>query len=225
MSMSRPPSLVVPAGICDDNDWQRRLQGRIEAAVRLPAPTVVCALLSESEMDAIFDYAQQMPKGAAGWVRYGSAHEALFLHHGYTMADGVWRTFPQAHPTLFAKLLSTVRSRAHAARLCSHSESLNVRCIEFHEYTPGGGLTDLGHTDQGSTLTFSVALTPSDEYEGGRFSTTDACGVRTHELERGEAIVFCSDMVHNVSTLESGTRHSLVVELWKGAPNARDRFG
>lgn len=91
-------------------------------------------------------------------------------------------------------------------------------------------MTDLGHNDQGSTLTFSVQLSPpGDPSNGGRFTTTSwSAGAQTgvvtqHELGSGDAIVFDSNMVHNVTTLESGVRHSLVVELWAGKTNCVDR--
>lgn len=66
---------------------------------------------------------------------------------------------------------------------------------------------------------------PEPSEHGGRFTTTDSEGVTTvHELERGDAILFCSETVHNVTTLTNGQRNSLVIELWTGAANRRDRF-
>ena len=61
---------------------------------------------------------------------------------------------------------------------------------------------------------------------GGRFSTTDAAGVTTthNDVRRGDAILLCSEMVHNVSAVASGERNSLVIELWKGRRNRRDRL-
>ena len=102
-----------------------------------------------------------------------------------------------------------------------------VRCIELHLYTTGGGLTDPGHYDQGSVLTLSVQLSPQAPGEnGGRFLTTDGAGVATvHELAPGDAIVLCSSMLHNVSTLANGhVRNSLIIELWEGRTNRTDRF-
>ena len=225
--MMPPPPIIVPSGRVDEQDvrQQRRLQRRLQKASALPAPRILRGVMSESQMADCFAYAAKMPT-ESGWVNYGNAHEALFLHHGYAAkSDGIWKTFPQAHPGTFAKLLSDVRKQADEWKLCPLSEELSVRCIEFHTYTAGGGLTDLGHTDQGSILTFSVQLSPPGEAaRGGRFSTTDATGETVHELEQGDAILFCSEQVHNVSTLQSGTRNSLVVELWRGETNKRDRF-
>lgn len=81
------------------------------------------------------------------------------------------------------------------------------------------------HRDTGSCLTLSVQLTdPGSNEAGGRFTTTDADRrTSVHELARGDAILFCSDMVHNVTTLQHGTRNSLVLELWGSEENVRDR--
>ena len=89
----------------------------------------------------------------------------------------------------------------------------------------GGGLPDPGHIDVGSTLTLSLQLSdPVPRRDGGRLTTTDASGVvTTHELDRGDAIIFCSESVHNVQTLTAGTRNSLVIELWTCAENKVDR--
>lgn len=102
--------------------------------------------------------------------------------------------------------------------------------------TEGGGLTDPGHCDQGSTLTLSVQLSPpSDAAGGGVFTTSrwrmpidgEVAGAQTteHELAAGDGIVFCSEVVHNVTALPSGAmRRSLVIEWWTSPPNEVDRF-
>ena len=103
---------------------------------------------------------------------------------------------------------------------------LHIRCVEYHEYTaPGDGLSDPGHIDVGSIVTLAVQLsTPGPADAGGRFTTTTAGGVvTTHELARGDAILFCSESVHNVTGLARGERQSLVVELWTDPANRVDR--
>ena len=40
----------------------------------------------------------------------------------------------------------------------------------------------------------------------------------------GDALFFHSEKVHNVATVTRGVRHSLVVELWQGASNRKDRY-
>ena len=194
----------------------------------------------EEEEEAVAT-ASDEPK-AARWVRCSSSHEKLYLHHGGCMHDGKWRSFAEECPLLLVKLLEVMHDsnggqkladssfskeeRAGEERDLSRRPPLHIRCIEFHDYKPGGALMDPGHIDVGSTLTLSVQLSPPGPPEaGGRFLTTDgASGVQTaHELQRGDAILFCSTQVHNVSPLNEGVRNSLVIELWTEGANRVDR--
>ena len=78
------------------------------------------------------------------------------------------------------------------------------------------------HRDLGSSLSLSVLL--SDEYTGGAFTTTSEDGVTTqHTPSVGDGVLFASETVHNVSTIESGERRALVVELWTGPATTHDR--
>ena len=42
-------------------------------------------------------------------------------------------------------------------------------------------------------------------------------------LACGDAIVFPSEMRHNVSTLRSGERRAFIMELWEGPANTHNR--
>ena len=44
-----------------------------------------------------------------------------------------------------------------------------------------------------------------------------------HRLDRGDAVVFHSERVHNVSPVVRGERQTLVIELWTGHTNCIDR--
>ena len=208
-------------------------------AAPLPPPIVLRGLLTQNDVDEIDSYARQLALirhegcDGVGWTRYGESHEALFLHCSgdgsglpSVEQDGTLQpSFVQSCASMFERLRTAIRDAADAGGLCSadNFESLNVRCIEHHTYVAGGGLTEKGHRDAGSSLTLSVLLTePSD---GGVFSTTDASGVTTpHAVGRGDGILLCSEMLHNVSTLKRGERRSLVIEWWSRKANSRDRF-
>lgn len=89
-----------------------------------------------------------------------------------------------------------------------------VRTVELHHYGPGGGLTTPGHRDFGSELTISVLLSDLDLVSGGDFVTYDKGIPVAHKMNQGDAILFNSMSLHNISTITAGVRKSLVVELW-----------
>ena len=94
------------------------------------------------------------------------------------MHDGKWRSFAEECPLLLVKLLEVMHDsnggqkladssfskeeRAGEERDLSRRPPLHIRCIEFHDYKPGGALMDPGHIDVGSTLTLSVQLSHPD---------------------------------------------------------------
>lgn len=95
-------------------------------------------------------------------------------------------------------------------------ESLKrVRTIELHHYAAGGNLITPGHRDCGSELTISVLLSdPVVEYTGGDFVTYHEGVPIAHTMEKGDAILFPSEDLHNIASVTSGVRMSLVVELY-----------
>lgn len=99
----------------------------------------------------------------------------------------------------------------------------HVRCIELHHYSAGGGLLTPGHRDTGSALTISVLLSDPDTVTGGDFVTYNEGMPVAHLMARGDAILFNSESLHNISSVNSGLRQSLVVELWpSGGPISQD---
>ena len=71
-----------------------------------------------------------------------------------------------------------------------------------------------------------VLLTDPATIDGGQFITYDAgSGLRqtVHELGQGDAVLFRSEDVHNVSPVLRGIRRSLVVERWTGPQTVTNR--
>ena len=89
-----------------------------------------------------------------------------------------------------------------------------VRTIELHHYSTGGGLLTPGHRDCGSDLTISILLSDPEYVSGGDFVTYTDGVPKAHKMGRGDAILFKSEKLHNISTVTKGIRQSLVVELW-----------
>jgi hypothetical protein len=95
--------------------------------------------------------------------------------------------------------------------------ALSIRVIERWAYEPGGGLSDPFHYDTDSVLTLVVLLNSAGDFTGGEFRTLEADGkMRGHDLEQGDCICFVSHKYHNIVPLLSGSRISLVMELWQG---------
>lgn len=98
---------------------------------------------------------------------------------------------------------------------CTSEHSMkHVRSIELHHYATGGHLLTPGHRDCGSDLTISVLLSDTANYTGGDFVTYRQGTPVAHKMKRGDAILFRSEDLHNISTVTSGVRQSLVVELY-----------
>lgn len=178
-------------------------------------PVIVNGQLTSTEVRAVLDAAGRMASKYD--LAYGSSHAALFLHRG--------GYFARVLPDVLSKLMEQMRGVASGwPEECGSIDELTLRCIEFHTYQAGGALLDVDHRDTGSVVSMSVLLSDAAQMEGGRFVTWDADGAPVqHEVAQGDAIVFSSERVHNVSTLKSGIRHSLVLELWRGPANEVDR--
>jgi hypothetical protein len=149
---------------------------------------------------------------------------------GKLAPNGEWRTsylhaeghFRQALPNLYAKLRRAIEDADHeegwglvSARL---PERVNFRTIECHEYGAGGQLSEPLHYDAGSLVTIDVMLAdPNMDFDGGQLATTEPSGeVLTHDLDKGDALIFVSHKYHNVLPVTRGKRMVLVAELWEG---------
>jgi hypothetical protein len=142
-------------------------------------------------------------------------HVVLYMHN-----QG-W--FVEALPSLWCVIRGAMESRPWMnggvpvldERFAGSDQSMNqVRTIELHHYSAGGGLLTPGHRDTGSDLTISVLLSDPVDVSGGDFVTYDEGVPSAHKMGRGDAILFNSEDLHNISTVTGGVRQSLVVELY-----------
>ena len=157
------------------------------------------------------------------------SHEVVFLHAASAQPDveragltpllaGLVDAMRRADPRPSVRQISP----AGGASAANGNEHLTVRSCELHTYGPSGALMDRDHRDAGSSITMSVLLSDPAQLHGGRFLTWQPAAM-THELARGDGVLFRSEAYHNVSPVEEGTRQSLVIELWTGEANAVDR--
>jgi hypothetical protein len=71
-----------------------------------------------------------------------------------------------------------------------------VRCTEYHEYNPGGGLLHKHHYDEGSLVTIDVMLSPHGAFQGGELGTCEPGGLmKMHNLDSHSALGATLDLL------------------------------
>eukprot|EP01043_Picozoa_sp_COSAG02_P052136 COSAG02_NODE_5576_length_4219_cov_7.224757_2_plen_254_part_00 len=150
------------------------------------------------------------PQGPFAW-------QTLFLQS----AQG----FDERLAWLVAKLrdLATATSQSEGWGIIEGFETseVNLRVVEYHEYTAGGKLLDPEHCDHGSLVTIDVMLSDHAAFKGGALCVTEGGDGSDGDLmpqrfEQGDALVFVSHKRHCVQAVESGRRCVMVAEFWNG---------
>jgi predicted 2-oxoglutarate/Fe(II)-dependent dioxygenase YbiX len=70
----------------------------------------------------------------------------------------------------------------------------------------------------------SVLLSDPAGFAGGEFVTWCDNLPVAHALCKGDAVLLHSCRAHNVGQVTLGVRRSLVIEIWSGDTNVKDRF-
>jgi len=97
-----------------------------------------------------------------------------------------------------------------------------IRVAELWEYEPGGGLVDDHHYDDGSVVTIVCLVDKAADLTGGVFRTFESDGTHAeHALDCGDVLCLLSHKYHNVTPVQTGHRHSLVLELWQDSEGDR----
>lgn len=213
------------ANAARDGVWPRGVAGRKEkpetvSPVMLPPPChrhrfVEC--LEEFEPSQKVGIHEDL-KSVAHHFAWTDEHVALYMQN-----NDHW--FVRTNPVPWSIIRGGMESHPDqegvpvlADEWIGSDQSMNdVRTVELHHYATGGSLITPGHRDCGSELTISVLLSDPAKVSGGDFVTYSSSEDRApiaHQMGRGDAILFCSEKLHNISTVTRGVRQSLVVELW-----------
>jgi hypothetical protein len=119
--------------------------------------------------------------------------------------------------------LATATSQSEGWEIIERFEpsEVNLRVVEYHEYTSGGKLLDPEHCDHGSLVTIDVMLSDHAAFTGGELCVIEggdgnATDLVPQRFEQGDALVFVSHKRHCVQAVESGRRCVLVAEFWNG---------
>lgn len=142
-------------------------------------------------------------------------HRVLHLHGCERLRDEACGL-----PAIERKLVAAMRANDQWGVL--HGRDVNVRSFEYHVYEDGGSVLDPEHRDDDSLLTVSVLLSRPEDFQGGRFVTWRDGERVEHALGQGDGVLFVSEKCHNVATVR-GDRRTLVLELWEGQRNQRNR--
>ena len=105
-----------------------------------------------------------------------------------------------------------------------------VEDLQFSEYTEDNKGFYIKHSDCGSKtsletyvdirkLSFTIQLTDENEYEGGELIFYNDNEEKKAPKSKGTIIFFESDIIHEVTPVTKGVRHSLV--SWVQGPNLR----
>lgn len=122
------------------------------------------------------------------------------------------------------KALAAATSRSEGWGIIEEFEpsEVNLRVVEYHEYTAGGKLLDPEHCDHGSLVTIDVMLADHESFTGGELCVTEGGDGSDGDMvpqrfEQGDALVFVSHKRHCVQAVQSGRRCVLVAEFWNGS--------
>jgi hypothetical protein len=238
------PQLKAAHRVAQQHQQQHQLLHEDDEEEQFTEPLVLRNLLSAAQIDEILAEAAVdgvWPRGVGGknneQRELSEELQSKAHHHAWTDEHVVLYMHNNDHwfvrtlPVPWSLIRGGMASRPGMEELpilddafIGSDESMRcVRTIELHHYTAGGGLLTPGHKDTGSELTMSVLLSDPTEVSGGDFvtysSSHDSDGREevvpiAHKMQRGDAILFNSEQFHNISTVKSGVRMSLVVELW-----------
>jgi predicted 2-oxoglutarate/Fe(II)-dependent dioxygenase YbiX len=209
-----------------------------DAAVEATEVIHLPGLLSDADIQHIFDAAADLSGNALPTADDPNRLEIeAYPHHERSPSVATLHLNRNNHWASFCPALSDKIShamRSQPGMYTSPQIKLSIRCVEFNTYTPtrpprfhSQYTLSRGHRDTGSLLTISMLLTDPDDVVGGTFVTCCRAGGKhvAHLVARGDALLFFSEKLHNVTPVSAGVRHSLVIELWQGKANTVDRFG
>jgi predicted 2-oxoglutarate/Fe(II)-dependent dioxygenase YbiX len=114
--------------------------------------------------------------------------------------------FPEIVEKLENKILDTVKVKGYELNFAETK-------YQFTEYKPGDFYhwhTDSNPNNSSKDRYCSLVIQLVDDYEGGNLELIDDGDIIKFKKGKGNLFVFLSNSLHRVTTLESGTRYSLV---------------
>merc|ERR1740129_2662422 len=147
-----------------------------------------------------------------------TADALSFCTYDNFLSDEEITTLHETIPDIYEKICSLIwDADPNLWNISERKVPLYVRCIEYHDYDHEGGIDRLDnyeHRDGGSVYTLDILLDDPSEYDGGMFSLLQGENHIDCALQKGDAVIFPSHKVHNVSRVSNGRRRVLIFEFW-----------
>lgn len=144
--------------------------------------------------------------------------------HGYRRADLVWLDdLPEAGwaMDILIRAVAQANRESFGFDLSDFAESAQIARYDAARQGHFTWHSDIARTGLAARRKLTVVVQRSDPagYEGGALELRPDSHVRTADAARGTAIVFPSFVLHRVTPVTRGTRHSLT--LWAHGPAFR----
>jgi PKHD-type hydroxylase len=170
---------------------------------------------SGAECARLLDLVAEAPARDAGLVRQAR-------DHNLRRADLVWLDEVDGTDWVMGRMIELVRDANRTVfdfDITDFAESAQVARYGAEREGHFGWHSDIGEgrLAERRKLTIVVQLSEPETYEGGALELMPGAGVLTSERARGTATLFPSFVLHRVTPVTAGERHSLTV--WcHGAP-------
>lgn len=200
-ALRRRPLRLFPPPSAELQNAQRSAVVRARALLSRTEVAQLESALAQEDLPQYFNSSADLSGGLP-------VHTTCYLH-----SRGL---FAERFPGLRDRVIALARRVNAAEGWGFRGSSLRVRCVEVHDYAPGGGLRDRRHYDIGSCVSMSIML--REPLLGGAFQSVSLDGHRitSHACRTGDALVFASHKYHRVLPVLRGARRVMVVELWTG---------
>lgn len=187
------------------------------AAIQMIDIHTISEAFSASECDAILVVARSAEAQEAGLLRQAT-------DHNLRRADLVWLDDVDGAGWVMDRIIDLVR---HANRevfdfaLTEFAESPQVARYGAEKQGHFTWHSDIGDGPLAARrkLTMVVQLSDPESYDGGRLEVMPSAQVITAPVGRGNATLFPSYLLHRVTPVTEGERHSLTI--WAHGPRFR----
>ncbi|MDO6585675.1 2OG-Fe(II) oxygenase [Salipiger sp. 1_MG-2023] len=175
------------------------------------------AAFSNADCDRAIDLARAAPSSDARLV--GRNRD-----HNLRRADLVWIDEQPEAAWIMDRIIDIVREAnrdAYSFDLDGFDESAQLARYGSERQGHFDWHSDIGdgHLAARRKLTLVIQLSAASDYTGGRLEVMPSAQTHQAPTERGTATLFPSYMLHRVTPVDSGERHSLTI--WAHGPSFR----